>query len=209
MGPKERRQREKDDTRTRILDAARDLFVSEGYEGVSMRRIAEQIEYSPTAIYFHFKDKETLIRELVDTDFLALAEQFSAAAQVADPVERLRLTGLGYADFALTHPNHYRLMFMTPHEPLPPEGSRLDHGNPEEDAYAFLVSIVADAITQKRFGARYLDVQLTAQTVWAAVHGAVSLEIAKCNDAWIDWVPVRKRVETMIDLLIDGLTRTE
>jgi AcrR family transcriptional regulator len=205
MGPKERRQKERDDTRTRILDAARELFVSEGYDGVSMRRIAEKIEYSPTAIYFHFRDKETLIRALVDHDFLELAEQFGAAAQIPDPIDRLRATGHGYAEFGLTHPYHYRLMFMTPHE-MKSDESALDHGNPEEDAYAFLKSIMAEAIAKGRLREKYSDVDLAAQTVWAGVHGAISLEIAKCNDDWVEWTDVRKRVATMIDVLIDGLT---
>ena len=73
MGIKERREREKAEIREKILDAARDLFVSEGYEAVSMRKIADRIEYSPTAIYLHFKDKEAVMRELCDLDFLALA----------------------------------------------------------------------------------------------------------------------------------------
>jgi len=62
MGIIERRERERKAVRKKILDAARELFVAEGYDAVTMRRIAETIEYSPTAIYFHFKDKETLIR---------------------------------------------------------------------------------------------------------------------------------------------------
>lgn len=205
MGPKERRQKERDDTRSRILDAARELFVSEGYDGVSMRRIAEKIDYSPTAIYFHFRDKETLIRALVDHDFLELAEQFGSASQITDPIARLRATGLGYAEFGLTHPNHYRLMFMTPHE-MKSDESELDRGNPEEDAYAFLKSIIAEATAAGRFRSQYNDVDLTAQTVWAGVHGAVSLEIAKCNDDWVEWTDVRLRIATMIDVLIDGLT---
>ena len=64
MGVKERREREKSETRDKILDAARELFVTEGYEGVSMRKVADKIEYSPTAIYVHFADKEELFREL-------------------------------------------------------------------------------------------------------------------------------------------------
>lgn len=209
MGPKERRQRERDDTRGRILDAARDLFVSEGYDGVSMRRIAEKVEYSPTAIYFHFRDKETLIRELVDNDFLILAEQFAGVAQLGDPIERLKATGRAYADFGLAYPNHYRLMFMTPHGPIDPNDSRLQRGNPEEDAYAFLRAIVEDGIQKGRFRPEYHNPDLISQIVWSGVHGAVSLEIAKCNDAWVAWTPVRQRIETMIDVLVDGLARKE
>ena len=208
MGPKERKQRERDDTRARILDAARELFISEGYDGVSMRRIADTIEYSATAIYFHFRDKDTLIRELVDNDFLVLAAQFSGAAAITDPVERLKATGRAYAEFGLTHPNHYRLMFMTPtDQQRKADESRLERGNPEEDAYAFLKSIVVEAIAKNRFRDEFSDPELTAQTVWAGVHGAVSLEIAKCNDDWIDWIPVRQRVDAMVDVLIEGLLR--
>ncbi len=75
MGTKERREREREELRTRILDAARELFAEEGYEAVTMRRIADRIEYSPTAIYFHFRDKEALMRELCDHDFRALAQR--------------------------------------------------------------------------------------------------------------------------------------
>ena len=208
MGPTERRQRERDGTRGRILDAARQLFVSEGYDGVSMRRVAEMIEYSPTAIYFHFRDKETLIRELVDNDFLALARSFAGASAIADPVDRLKATGLAYARFGLEYPNHYRLMFMTPHESRK-EDSGIERGNPEEDAYAFLKSIVGEATAQSRFRPEYSDVDLTSQTVWSGVHGVVSLEIAKCNDDWVEWVDVSRRLQTMVDVLVDGLTRKD
>ena len=90
MGIKERREREKAEIREKILDAARELFVSEGYEAVTMRKIADKIEYSPTAIYLHFKDKEAVMRELCDDDFLALAKQLPADRRDRRPVERLR-----------------------------------------------------------------------------------------------------------------------
>src|SRR5256885_9102837 len=138
MGPKERRAREREETRGVILDAARELFIAEGYEAVTMRRIADRIEYSPTAIYFHFRDKEALLKELCETDFLALAGQLAKIAQVRDPIERLRKTGLAYIDFGLSNPNHYRLMFMTPHPPIAHDDETIHKGNPEEDAYAFL-----------------------------------------------------------------------
>src|SRR3954466_10030488 len=115
MGTKERREREKTEVREKILDAARNLFVSEGYESVSMRKIAEAIEYSPTAIYVHFTDKAALMQELCAHDFQSLAHVFHDLAKVADPVERIRQTGHAYIRFAVQFPNHYRFMFMTPH----------------------------------------------------------------------------------------------
>ena len=204
MGTRERREREREEIRGKILDAARDLFVAEGYDAVTMRRIADRIEYSPTAIYFHFRDKEALLKELCQSDFLTLAQQFTALQKVPNPVEKLKATGMAYLRFGLEHPNHYRLMFMTPHPPVEPDNQR---GNPEEDAYAFLRAIVEQAIAEKRFKREYSDPDLIAQTVWSGVHGVVSLQIAKCNDAWVDWRPVEARAKVMIDVLVDGLTR--
>ena len=209
MGPRERRARERGEIRTRILDAARDLFVSEGFDAVTMRRIAEKIEYSATAIYFHFRDKESLLHELCDHDFRALAQEFMQLAEVSDPIERLRKTGHAYINFGLNYPNHYRLMFMTPHPPTLAGESDVTRGNPEEDAYAFLKLMVSQAIEEGRFRAEYKDIDLVSQIVWAGVHGVISLEIAKCHDEWVDWRPLADRAQLMVDVLIDGLQRQE
>jgi len=208
MGPKERRAREREEIRTVILDAARELFVSDGYDAVTMRRIADRIEYSPTAIYFHFRDKEALLKELCETDFLTLAQQFTKIAQVKDPVERLRRTGLAYIEFGIQNPNHYRLMFMTPHPPIPiDEEGIVRKGNPEEDAYAFLRTIVSECVAEGWFRGELKDVDLLAQVIWSGVHGVISLHIAKCNDGWIDWKPLKKRASVAIDVLLEGLTK--
>jgi AcrR family transcriptional regulator len=209
LGPRERREREREEVRTRILDAARELFASEGVESVTMRRIAEKIEYSPTAIYFHFRDKDALLAELCDCDFRAMAEQFATIATVADPIERLRLTGHAYVDFGLDNPSHYRVMFMTPKPPQPSEESAIRKGNPEEDAYAFLKVTVEQAIAEGRIARHTNDVELLAQVIWSGVHGVISLEIAKCNDDWVEWRPVRDRAKVMIDVLVDGLATPE
>ena len=203
MGPKERRERERDATRGRIIDAARELFATEGYDAVTMRRIAKQIEYTPTAIYFHFKDKESLLREICDCDFGALGEDLARLGQIPDPVERLRALGMGYAAFGLRNPNHYRLMFMTPGPGITSE--RIERGNPEEDAYANLKAVITDGIDAGRYISE--DPDLLAQTMWAGIHGVVSLQIAKCNDEWVDWRPIEDRLRVMIDTLISGIVK--
>src|SRR5262245_10596319 len=115
MGSKQRREREKESLRQDILDAARELFISEGYENVSMRRIAERIEYSPTTIYLYFKDKAELLYSLCEETFSQLAERMSAiASESNDPVEVLRKGCLAYIEFGLKNPNHYRVAFMMP-----------------------------------------------------------------------------------------------
>ena len=203
MGPRERREREREEIRTRILDAARELFANEGVESVTMRRIADRIEYSPTAIYFHFRDKDALLAELCDCDFRAFAQGFIAISQIADPVERLRAAGQAYVSFGLNNPSHYRLMFMTPKT----AESTIAKGNPEEDAYAFLKVIVAELMEQGRFRDGITDVDLVSQVIWSAVHGLVSLEIAKCKDEWVEWRPIEERSRGIVDMIITGLLK--
>jgi AcrR family transcriptional regulator len=206
MGIVERREREKLEVRTKILDAARELFAREGYDAVTMRRIADAVEYSPTAIYLHFKDKETLVRELCEEDFASLAKAFQKIAKESDPLERLRKIGMAYVDFGVEKPNHYRLMFMTSrHEPAEMEG--LEKGNPEEDAYAFLVTTVAEAIAQERLRPELKDPQVVAQAAWAGVHGVISLHLAKEGDPWVEWRPVKRTAALVVDSMIDGLRR--
>jgi len=204
LGPRERREREREEIRTRILDAARELFANEGVESVTMRRIADRIEYSPTAIYFHFRDKESLLAELCDYDFRAFAHQFIAISQIPDPVERLRAAGQAYVSFGLNNPSHYRLMFMTPKTT---EANTLVKGNPEEDAYAFLKLIVAELMEKGRFRDDLTNADLAAQVIWSAVHGLVSLEIAKCKDEWVEWRPVEERTRAVVDMIITGLLK--
>src|SRR5215471_14857352 len=209
MGIKERREREKSETRDKILDAARELFVTEGYEGVSMRRVADKIEYSPTAIYVHFADKEELFRELCHQDYARLAEVFQSSVMSTDPIERLRQIGAIYIDFGTRYPNHYKFMFMTPqpqHEF--DEKDREMHGNPEKDAYAFLKWAVQQAIDAGSFRDELQDAELISQTLWASVHGVISLHIAKGCDRWVEWRPVQQRAELMLDLTLLGLVRT-
>lgn len=200
MGISERKERERDQLRRSILDAARELFVKEGYAAVTMRRIAERIEYSPTAIYLHFADKDQLVRGLCAHDFAVFAAQFAKLERVAEPLERLRRAGHAYVDFALAHPNHYRLLFMTP----PPAAAG---GAPAEQAYAFLARTAAQAIAAGRLRKGVGDAELVAQTCWAGVHGVASLHIAVGGDDKLPWRPVARRTRAMIDALIHGLER--
>lgn len=214
MGTKERRERERDQVRVKIMDAARELFVRDGYESVSMRKIAEAIEYSPTAIYQHFADKAELMQQLCRSDFQSLAHVFHDLAQIADPVERIRQTGHTYIRFAAKHPNHYRFMFMTPHADVQGEceikaayDADENKDNPNENSYLFLLLACEQAIKDGRLRKELKDPQLVAQTFWAAVHGVASIEVTFCNDPWIHMADLELRAATMIDGIIRGLTR--
>lgn len=207
MPPKDRRLREREDTRNKIIDAARDMFAVDGVDAVTMRAIADRIEYTPTAIYHHFRDKQALLEELCARDYGALAQNFVRIGRIEDPVERLRRIGSSYVEFALEHPAHYRFMFMT-RKPDGFSGSgELQRGNPEEDAYAFLRDTVAEGILAGRYRPEFDDAEELAQIMWSGVHGVVSLHLAKDNDVWVDWRDTRATAKKMIEVLIRGVIK--
>jgi AcrR family transcriptional regulator len=209
QSPADRRQRENAAVQAKILGAARKLFLKHGHEAVSMRKIASAIHYTPAALYVHFKDKEQLIRALMDQDFAVFAAALREANKEADPVHRLRAIGRAYVRFALTHPHHYRLMFMTP---LPaacdPKKSSIERGNPNQDGYAFLRSTVQDCIAQGRFLPKYTSVDQTTLMCWACAHSVASLHIAHGTKEWVHWPDVLTACDTMLDALTEALTGT-
>jgi AcrR family transcriptional regulator len=189
------------------MDAARKLFVENGVESTSMRKIADAIEYSPTAIYQHFADKETLLREICREDFDALHAAESSIGQITDPVEKIRAIGLAYMMFGVEHPEQYRLMFMTRHDVQPTAEDMKDRGDPTCDSYAVLEHTVREAMSQDRMRSDYTDLDLICQTFWAGVHGAVALEITMKDDAWLNLAPFKTRAATILDVLIRGMCK--
>lgn len=204
MGTKERRERERQLTRTRILDAAREMFVKDGVEAVTMRAIAEKIEYTPTAIYHHFEDKHALLRELAAHDLGALAQAFRRIGKIADPIERLRALGRAYIRFGLENPSHYRFLFMTPS----PGKRKAREKNLENDAYAFLHRAVSDAIKAGRLRPELSDPDELAVACWSVTHGIVSLTIVFGHQE-LPWPDPAQAGELAIDGLIRGLLKSD
>jgi AcrR family transcriptional regulator len=205
MGSLERRTRERADTRQRILDAAREMFVRQGYEATTMRAIADRIEYTPTAIYHHFRNKEALLAELCAADFRALAAAFQKIGRIEDPLERLRRSGLAYVQFGLDHPMQYQLMFMT-RRPKEVDDS-IHSGNPSEDAYAFLRQTCADAIATGRLRPEYKDPDELALIAWSSLHGSLSLRIVMEDEAWVHWRDAKTTATRICETLLGGVLR--
>ena len=107
-----RKQREKEEMRTLILDAARSLFLEKGYENTSIRAIAENIEYSPGTIYLYYKDKDEIFHALHEEGFRRMLEKMQPLEHVQDPFERLKAMGAVYLDFAENNRDFYDLMFI-------------------------------------------------------------------------------------------------
>ena len=113
MGTKERHDRDRHRIRQAILDAARELFIAEGYQNVSMRKIADRIEYSPAAIYSYFPAKDDIFFALAEEGFRILADQAQSGAQgLTDPLDRLRRGLWGFYLFSKSHPEYFELMFL-------------------------------------------------------------------------------------------------
>jgi AcrR family transcriptional regulator len=201
MGVKERRERQRAALRQEILDAARELFVREGFENVSMRRVAEKIEYSPTTIYLHFKDKADLLFCLCEETFAKLVSTFKAIGEdLRDPLDCLKKGLRAYVDFGLRHPNHYKVTFIV-HPEFHEDQERFLH---EETmgmkAFNYLRMMVEECVKQKKF--RKVDVEMASQALWAAVHGVTSLLIVHPD---FPWVQKSKLIDTVIDTMIEGL----
>lgn len=201
MGVKERRERQKEMLRQEILGAARELFAKEGYDNVSMRKIAEKIDYSPTTIYLHFKDKAELLRCICDETFANLLQIMRSLKQECDdPVLCLRKGLRAYIDFGLSHPNHYKVAFIV--HPGYLEVS--DHYNrvssTGRQAFEALMSKVVECIEQGHF--RNLDPMMVTQGLWAGIHGITSLLIVHRDYPWVDR---NELIDHVIDTMLTGL----
>jgi AcrR family transcriptional regulator len=177
MGSKERREREKESLRQEILDAARELFAEQGYESVTMRKIAEKIEYSPTTIYLYFSDKDELLFSLCQETFSKLVKYIEhiEAQGSSDPVEKVKLGLRAYVDFGLKHPNHYKVTFM---QSMRPRGGDLheDKESMGHRAFEQLASLVDRCVKEGRFAQE--DAKLISGSLWASAHGITSLLIS-------------------------------
>lgn len=203
MGSKERREREKLATRERILDAARELFVQVGYNDVTMRKIADRIEYSPTAIYLHFADKEALMTELSVCDFREFTAAFSRVPPNPDPAGRLRDLGRALVAFAKSCPNQYRLLFMTERPEPTPEALA---AKPEVDAYDLLLAAVDEALQAGVYHTSW-DRHVIAQVLWGSLHGICALHLVMPGKSRVELLPMEVLAEVAADRLTDAFSR--
>jgi|TARA_R100000455_G_C6263896_1_gene119165 AcrR family transcriptional regulator len=164
--PAERRRRR---VRDAIIDAAETIFAADGESGISMRRLAEAIDYSPAAIYKYFDSKEALFAEMRELFFERLIRRMDEAAEEGGPVHVLcERCGRAYIETALEEPKHYLMAF-----------SNWDKENaPDENTYAFaaetnLKEMVVAGIERGVF--REMDPAVASKCVWASVHGLAIL----------------------------------
>lgn len=186
------------DLRRHILDTARHLLVKEGYQNLSMRKIADAIGYSATSIYLYFDSKDALLHALIHKGMMQLQDDLSETATQFpdDPFARLRALCRCFIDFGLDNPEYYEIMFQLRPERMeryPPEKYRAARNNLD-----FFTRALDEGAKQGRFDVE--DPKVLASTIWASLHGTVSLLLAERVDARID-------TETFIESAIDRTLR--
>jgi AcrR family transcriptional regulator len=170
----ERKARDKQEMRRMILDHAKTLFLKEGFENVTIRKIADSMEYSPATVYLYFKDKDEMLYALHTEGFEKFYAEQQKTLAVKDPWERLKSCGETYLNFALKNPEYYDLMFI-----MSITGRVISEKEKDwsvgKRSYDVLRSTVKDCIE-----AGYIpkvDVEAASFALWSLVHGMASLVI--------------------------------
>jgi AcrR family transcriptional regulator len=168
MGTKERQDRERQAVTASILSAARDLFVAEGYQSVSIRKIAERIEYSPAAIYSYFASKDDIFLTLAEEGFHRLDAKVRGAMMTDDPLENVRGCWWAFYQFSQDEPAYFELMFVDRSVP------RITQ---QWEGFEFLQGMLANAVDaiQKAIDAgafpKTLSPNVAMHMLWAALIG--------------------------------------
>lgn len=175
MGINERKEKQKLELKRLILDASMKLFVEEGFENVSIRKIADLIEYSPTTIYLYFKDKNEILFNLCEQGFAKMNEYNANLINIQNPLLRLHKMGENYIQFGMANPEYYDVMFIqrAPMETL--HSLHNDKWKSGDLALERLQSVIKECMDHKLIIDN--DVQVVAMGIWGMVHGLVSLAI--------------------------------
>ncbi len=175
MGIVERKEKQKQDIKKMILDASMKLFVEEGFDNVTIRKIADLIEYSPTTVYLYFKDKDEIFFQLSQVGFEKMLELNQNLTTIANPLMRLYKMGENYIHFGMTNPEYYDVMFI--------QRAPMDCISKMEElewtagsiAIESLKGLLKDCMDKGLI--QKAPVEIVAMAIWGLVHGMVSLAI--------------------------------
>lgn len=186
--------------RAEILAAAERIFVDHGYEGATIRKIADEVGLSSTALYMHFSEKSEILHEICERAFEQLLTMNRAVlAEVGTPEERMRRLMQSYVQFGFENPNAYRLVYMT--RPVEAQQAQSAAQGLGGELFGAFVRVVEEAAAEERLRG---EPRATAQALWAGAHGVVSLMITK---PYFDWVERDALVDTLLDALFVGLLK--
>ena len=204
MGIAERKEKEKQEMRKRILDTAKRLFIMDGFDKVTIRGIAERIEYSPATIYLYFKDKNEILLALHAEGFEKFYQQQQTILPIKDPWKRLREHGRIYISFALENPEYYDLMFIM-RGPVR-ELKAKKEWSAGMRSFEFLkenVKACMDAGYIQR-----TDLDVSAFAIWSFTHGIASLVIRDRTGNFPEKI-LPSIIEGALDFMMEGILKKQ
>jgi AcrR family transcriptional regulator len=209
MGVSERRAREKEALRQSILDAASQLVVEQGHQSLSIRKIAEKIEYAPSTIYLYFQDKYEILASICVEVFDRLSAKLLELQETEPDTLTMLKKGLRcYIEFGLANPSYYMVTFQTPWPDPPPDHPVAETRSPDEAGvrtFGYLCQAIQKGIDEGIF--RNENAHMLGQATWLSIHGLTSGIIWMGQDPHFPWVDRDVLIEGQLDLLIRGLLR--
>lgn len=204
MGILERKQMEKEAIRKKILDAASEILVEEGYDKLSIRKIANKIEYSPGIIYHYFKDKGEIIAFIVEEEYGRILKTLSdIPLNEENPEKTIEQTFRAYIELMLETPEKFRTILMNDIESIQEKVNILGRGiSKERKSLQGLCNMIECGIEKRKF--REMDVELTAQIIWTSTHGLISRLIIERN---IPKDQKERLINHHFEILINGLMK--
>lgn len=194
-----------EDTRERLLVAARDAYLEVGLAGFSLRDVARQVGISAPAVYRHFAGRDELLRAVCEQGFQIFSGYLLRALRETTPDRRLRAARDQYLRFGLEHPRDYRFVFMSSTEDLPPPDAAQGGGVRNAPTFQFLVDRVAECMKAGSIAGR--DAEEVAVVIWSHLHGLVSLRLSGHLAAVGDDEAFTTFFRKATDRFLDGLAR--
>jgi AcrR family transcriptional regulator len=174
MASKDRIQRLKDDTRCNILGACLDIVKEEGWPALSMRKIADRIEYTAPIIYEYFSNKEAILQELTRIGYVKLAKKMEeASSSLTDPADQLEAMWMAYWNFAFAEKELYQVMYGVEANCCVMENACAEIKGPSTMLWDKIEEIIPEAKRTEE----YVDTKY--YTFWSVVHGLISINMTR------------------------------
>jgi len=206
----ERKRRESENRKKHIISVVKALVKKGGAREITIRKVAEEAGFSTTIVYALFHDKATLITQAMDETLLELVKVMKkAAALTEDPIEKIKHTGKAYIKFGLSNPDEYALVFMERRPHAPVEAAEVEHGNVQQDPYAFAHSLFVHLKDQGLVDGDEMRLHMMTQIFWQGIHGLTSINLVMDEgDEWTPKLNHQMHVDALLDVLMAGLLQT-